>query len=169
MNNTEVDCYKVSLISEKAKDLETGEICTVCYKALMGRLKGDKPAIHARREAVEKAPKPRATQRANRAAEDEPESAYEPAMPSIGQAKDDGREATKELLEDELQVVPSRFDKRKASQAARKMRGGGCPHSFKSYRDGKAVCGPPPDGFNGDLAKLDNPNGCGKVLTESEY
>jgi hypothetical protein len=43
---------------------------------------------------------------------------------------------------------------------------GACPHHFKSYQDGKIVCGPAPDGFKGELASF---KGCGNALTAAEY
>lgn len=169
MNDEEVDLYKVNLICEKEDEnsydrLETGEICRTCYHALIDRLKGDKVALQSRRETVEKPPAKNATE----APPEQVESPYGAPDKPIGQNTTDGRTPTKELLDDELQVVPSRFEKRKAERAARKMRGS-CPHNFKMWKDGKVVCGPPPDGFNGELDKLDNPNGCGKTLNEAEY
>jgi len=181
INDEEVDSYRVNLICEKEQiggghlgpdALETGEICLKCYAALLHRLKSDKksPILETPVESPTQTASGATREPRARAATQDTESEYEaPSAPATEPQRGSTGESTKELLEDELRVVPSRFDKLKAMVAAKKIRGSSCPHSFKSYRDDGVVCTGPPDGFSGDLEMLDNPNGCGKKLTKGEY
>lgn len=92
---------------------------------------------------------------------------YAPPGKAVGPSEKDKatREPTKELLDDEMVKVRSRFDKHKASKIIREQKGP-CDHHFKSFHDGKIICGDAPQGIKGDLASF---RGCGKTLTKAEY
>jgi len=159
MSDAEGGQYKVTLSFNK--DLE-GEICGKCHGALMARLLSDeKPKLTSKK--AKKKPQLNATRSTTSATPD----LYGPPEELSGPSEEDkaGREPTKELLEDEMTKVPSRFDKKIASKVVRAIKGS-CPHHFKSYQDGKIVCGAAPDGFQGELASF---KGCGNILTKAEY
>lgn len=135
-----------------------GEICTVCFETLRNWLLAPTDA------ALEKPNKSLSDGlhnmvQASIEAADDAEPAEIKALEPPKVKGDRGK-----IEEGELNVVKSRFDKAKANQAVRKTKGA-CAHHFKSFDDGKIVCGNAPPGFTGELSTF---RGCGKVLTDAE-
>lgn len=71
---------------------------------------------------------------------------------------------TDALLEGELVNVKSTFNKEEANRKVESTRSK-CPHHFKSYEDGKIICGNSPIDAQGPFAGT---KGCGKTLGEHE-
>ena len=141
-----------------------GEICSTCYEALLARLKSEKSPSTVK--ASKGSPVKQALVTPDVPIDDELSYAdpnQVPVGPSVEEKAD--RAATKELLEDELNVVPSRFDKRKANKIVEKNKDA-CPHHFKTWQDGKVICAAAPNGVDGPLNSF---RGCGKILITSEY
>lgn len=165
----DVGKYEVSLVlNGSLPQLETGEACRKCYTALFNRLKSPKK-IELKPKTTKKHEKPYSgsTKAWDLGVEDGAEDGYAGPVKAIGPSEEEKgeRKATKELLEDELTKVPSRFNKAKATSIVNKARSK-CPHHFKNWNDGKVICGPAPDGFEGELASF---KGCGQALSAKEY
>jgi hypothetical protein len=137
------------------------ELCHSCTTLICKTITGDDPLIKPQ-VAPQIAP-----QRVGQRPQATPSVAYAPPEKALGPSEEEKAERTptKDLLEDEMVKVPSRFDRTVANKAVSEQKGT-CAHHFKSFRDGKVVCGNAPDGFKGDLASF---RGCGNVLTAAEY
>lgn len=139
----------------------SGELCQKCTTLLRETISGDDPLIKPQAATiiptVGTAPTPQVTTA----------DTYGPIEKAVGPSAEEkaSREPTKELLEDELVKVKSRFDRSKAAKIVAEQKGK-CAHHFKSFRDGKIVCSSAPDGFEGELASF---KGCGQILEPGEY
>jgi hypothetical protein len=138
-----------------------GELCQSCTTLLRKTITGDSPLRPP--QSLQKKPE----QFGAPAVESVSVSPYALLEKAVGPSEEEKseREPTKELLDDEMVTVKSRFDKRIALQVVNKQKGS-CPHHFKTFNDGKVTCGPAPDGMQGELATF---KGCGKTLIASEY
>lgn len=158
--NTEESQEEYSVTLSSLNETETsGEICFKCYKSLLNRLKSPEK-LEVKKAVAAKPPlvKPLADY----------QEAPEPgeATPIAAEDYERPAESTEELLDQEIKIVPSNFDRRKAVKAMREMNDGSCLHHFKTFRDGKVVCADAPGGVEGELAGF---KGCGKVLNARQY
>lgn len=153
--------YEITLTANKGVDADNGEVCPDCYNALLQRLKSPNgPKILQR-------PQKNLADNSDVTVDRLPIASLPAPEKSLGPSEEEKvkREPTKVLLDDEMVKVPSNFDRAIAAKVVREQRGA-CEHHFKSFKDGRVVCGNPPDGFEGELASF---RGCGKVLTAAEY
>ena len=139
----------------------TAELCLSCTTLLRKTIAGDDPLTPP--ESLQKKPEHFGAP----AVEGPLANSYAPPGDAVGPSEEEkaSREPTKELLDDEMVKVKSRFNKDSASKVVRKQKGS-CAHHFKSFLDGKVRCGPAPDGMKGELSTF---KGCGKTLVASEY
>lgn len=143
------------------KDEVLAELCDKCTDLILKTIKGDEPLVAQKAQK-----KPVLRTRTQEPEEEEDDLSDAPVAPLGPSAEEKAaREPTKELLDDEMVKVPSRFDKKRANKIIDKQKGK-CPHHFKSFKDGKVVCSAAPDGYQGDFASF---RGCGKALMEGEY
>ena len=171
INEDEAGQYEVSLICNSNGSIEPGEMCGSCYKALLLRLRSEtKPVLRAAEKSLEKRTDPVATPASSTTS-----AAPEASEPALGpsEAEKAERKPTKELLDDELTKVPSKFNRRKAEAKVTEMKGGTCPHYFKSVDDkGRIICSAAPPGASipaDAQGHRVSTGGCGKVLTKAEY
>jgi len=147
------------VISKPAK--LDAELCLSCTTMLRKAIEGDEPLRAAQK------PEKKPARFEAPAVEYTLVDAYGPAGEALGPSEEEKavREPTKELLEDEMTRVPSRFNKSTAAKvvAAKKDK---CNHWFKSYEEGSIICGDAPLGIKGALANF---KGCSKKLVKGEY
>jgi len=74
-------------------------------------------------------------------------------------------EPTDELLDGELQRIPSTFRQPTRAEIANAEKLAGCPHHFKSFNGSFAICVDAPENMRGPLATF---HGCGKKLSDKE-
>lgn len=157
--------YTIALIaSEKTSGGEdnnyNGEICTECFETLRNWLLApSNAALEKPNKSLSDGLHDMVLSTISAPADQEPVEikAIEPPRAKDGRGK---------IEEGELNIVKSRFDIKKANQIVTETKGK-CPHHFKSFEDGKIVCGNAPPGlsipdYKGALV------GCGKILTEGE-
>lgn len=137
------------------------ELCHSCTSILRKAIEGDDPLV------TSKSPPKNPKRSRESVVEHRLADAYGDAGESLGPSEEEkaAREPTKELLDDEMAKVPSRFDKRKAAKIVASQKDK-CGHHFKSYKEGAIICGPAPKGIQGELANF---KGCGKTLTKAEF
>lgn len=151
--------YSICIAHETDKEqTHSGEVCTECFETLQNWLLA--PAAEALRD-----PKKSLSDGLHEMVRPNVE-VVEDAEPAEIKALEPPRSSDKrgKIEEGELNVVKSRFDKRKANKVVSETKGK-CDHHFKSFEDGKIICSPAPPGFQGELATF---RGCGKILTETE-
>lgn len=155
-----IDTDDTDGIDREHKEL-CGELCHKCTTLLRKTIQGEKPLV------AEKAQKKPSHRTRTQEPDEEEDVLYAAPDAPLGPSEEEkaAREPTKELLDDEMVKVPSRFDKRRANKIIDKQKGK-CPHHFKSFKDGKVVCSAAPDGYQGDFASF---RGCGKTLQPGEY
>lgn len=143
--------YEISLIKNgKDAQLEAGEICSKCYRALLNRLMSEEK-LKAQSVVTQQS---RVIQ-----TQDEPTKRT--------QSKSGKNIPTDGLEEFELQAIPPSLDLNRGSkdiarlnrEAAKK-----CPHLYKRYKDGAIICTDATD-VKGPLAGF---KGCGKKLQKNE-
>lgn len=157
----------VTLLS-LGEEKQTGEICPKCFKSLMHRLTSvEKPVVVTKSPAQSA---PLLDQKSLSKAEINLEGAQTEVQPpgvTVIKQNIEGRESSDQLHDDEMNIVPSLFDKRKARKALREMNGGSnCLHHFTSFRNGKIICSPAPPGIEGEHAGF---RGCGEIVPAKHY
>lgn len=142
------------------------EVCGICATLLIELFESDEPpAAFLKNEVKEVRTRSTLTLPASPAA---PLEFSEPVGPTA--AEKAKRQPTDELLEDEINKVPSAVNHTKGSRElaekwAEEDRQKGCEHHFKTFEDGKIICADAPKGMRGKHSSF---KGCGKRLGMGE-